>query len=192
MVATDRVKSRRLPGLEGVWVFIAADMVIFAVLFNSFMQDRHKNPALFEASRHALDYNFGGINTLILLTSSWFAALAVDAAKKDQPARIPGLIMGAFLCGIAFMASKAIEYTGKLSGGISMMTNDFFMWYFSLTGIHLVHVIVGNVFLAIVWTKARARAFDGGNRVFLESVVSYWHMVDLLWIMLFPLLYLMR
>ena len=192
MVATNRVETRRLPGVEGVWVFIGADLVIFCVLFQSFMQDRKKDPGLFELSRHALNYNFGGVNTLILLTSSWFAALAVDATKRDNLTQVPRYIAGAFACGLAFMVSKAIEYTGKLSAGISVHTNDFFMWYFSLTGIHLLHAVVGNVLLAMVWFKARKSTFDGTHRVFLECVVSYWHMVDLLWIMLFPLLYLMR
>jgi nitric oxide reductase NorE protein len=178
--------------VEGVWVFIGADMVIFCVLFQSFMQDRKKDPTLFEVSRHALNYNFGGVNTLILLTSSWLAALAVDAAKRNNLTQVPRYIAGAFACGLAFMISKAIEYTEKLDAGISVHTNDFFMWYFSLTGIHLLHVAVGNVLLTMVWLKARRSAFDSTHRAFLECVVSYWHMVDLLWIMLFPLLYLMR
>src|SRR5882757_10673827 len=76
--------KRRLPGVEGVWVFVMADMTVFALLFGSFMISRHQNPALFEASRHALNPNFGGVNTLILLTSSWFAALALDAVRESR------------------------------------------------------------------------------------------------------------
>src|SRR6201998_690746 len=72
----------RLSGVEGVWVFVMADMTVFAVLFGSFIVGRLHNPALFEASRHALNPNFGGVNTLILLSSSWFAALALDAVRK--------------------------------------------------------------------------------------------------------------
>src|ERR1700740_1528329 len=83
VVTTERVKPRRLPGVEGIWVFIGADAVIFAILFLTFMQDRLKNPALFEASRHTLNMNLGGIDTLILLTSSWSVALAVQAMKRD-------------------------------------------------------------------------------------------------------------
>src|SRR6202011_979428 len=76
--------KRRLPGVEGVWVFVMADMTVFAVMFGSFIVGPLHNPALFEASRHALNPNFGGVNTLILLTSSWFAALALDAARKSR------------------------------------------------------------------------------------------------------------
>jgi nitric oxide reductase NorE protein len=184
--------KRRLPGVEGVWVFVMADMTVFALLFGSFMISRHQNPALFEASRHALNPNFGGVNTLILLTSSWFAALALDAVRKSRFVPAQRFIGGAFLCGVAFMVSKAIEYTEKLNAGISLLTNDFFMYYFTLTGIHLFHVLAGNVVLAVLWFMARSRSFDSERPLVVECGAIYWHMVDLLWIILFPLLYLLR
>jgi nitric oxide reductase NorE protein len=150
VVTTDPVKPRRLPGVDGVWVFIGADSVIFAILFLTFIQDRLKNPALFEASRHALNTNLGGIDTLILLTSSWSVALAIQALKP------------------------------------------FYMWYFTLTGIHLLHVLVGTSLLAFLWVRSRSGAFSSSHRAVPESVASFWHLVDLLWIVLFPLLYLMK
>ncbi|WP_293393617.1 cytochrome c oxidase subunit 3 family protein [Nevskia sp.] len=178
--------------MEGVWVFVLADMCFFGVLFVSFMQERIKQGALFETARHTLNPDFGGINTLILLTSSWFVVLAVDAAKRDRLATIPKLLLAAMLCGIAFGISKAIEYGGKLAAGITPMSNDFYMFYFSLTGIHLLHVIGGCVMLTVFWLKARRGEFDSRNMKVLESGATYWHMVDLLWIFLFPLLYLLR
>jgi nitric oxide reductase NorE protein len=184
--------TRRLPGVEGVWVFVIADMTVFAVLFGSFIIGRHRNPDLFESSRHALNPNFGGVNTLILLTSSWFAALALDAVRKSRFALAQRLIGGAFVCGLAFMVSKAIEYTEKLDAGITLLTNDFFMYYFTLTGIHLFHVVAGNVVLIVLWFMARSRSFDPQRPVVLECGAIYWHMVDLIWIILFPLLYLVR
>src|SRR5271156_3274871 len=117
--------TRRLPGVEGVWVFVIADMTVVAVLFGSFMVSRHHNPALFEAPRHALTPNFGAVTTLILVTSSWFAALALDAVRKSRFALAQRFIGGAFLGGLAFMVSKGIEYTEKLNAGISLLTNDF-------------------------------------------------------------------
>jgi nitric oxide reductase NorE protein len=184
--------TRRLPGVEGVWVFVIADMTVFAVLFGSFIIGRHQNPDLFEGSRHALNPNFGGVNTLILLTSSWFAALALDAVRRSRFALAQRFIGGALLCGLAFMVSKAIEYTEKLNAGISVLTNDFFMYYFTLTGIHLFHVIAGNVVLLVLWFMARSRSFDPQRPVVVECGAIYWHMVDLIWIILFPLLYLVR
>ncbi len=184
--------TRRLPGVEGVWVFVIADMMVFALLFGSFIIGRHQNPALFEASRHALNPNFGGVNTLILVTSSWFAALALDAVRKSRFVLAQRFIGGALLCGLAFMVSKAVEYTEKLEAGVSLLTNDFFMYYFTLTGIHLFHVLAGIVVLVVLWFMARSRSFEPERPVVLECGAIYWHMVDLLWIILFPLLYLVR
>jgi nitric oxide reductase NorE protein len=183
--------ERRLPGGEGVWVFVFADMTLFAVMFLSFMVDRHADPALFEQSRQALDPDFGGINTLILLTSSMLVVLAVDALRHGRPRQAPALFALAMACGFAFMLSKALEYSAKFRAGITMLSNDFFMYYFVLTGMHLFHVIAGNVVLAVLWHRSRS-APAGASLVLYESGATYWHMVDLLWVCLFPLLYLVR
>lgn len=90
------------------------------------------------------------------------------------------------------MASKSIEYFQKFAHGLTPGTNPFFMWYFTLTGIHLAHVLVGTSLLAFLWVGSRSGAFNSSHRAVPESVASFWHLVDLLWIVLFPLLYLMR
>ena len=192
VVATDRVEPRRLPGVEGIWVFIGADSVIFGILFFSFMQDRLKNPALFEASRHTLNMHLGGLDTLILLTSSWSVALAVQAMKRDQIDREPRLLLGGAVTGLMFMASKSVEYFQKFAHGITPGTNPFFMWYFTLTGIHLAHVVTGTSLLTYLWVRSQRGTYDHLHRAVPECVASYWHLVDLLWIVLFPLLYLMK
>lgn len=184
--------TQRLPGVEGVWVFVGADMVFFAMLFVSFMVDRVKNPELYEVSRLTLDANFGGINTLILLTSSWFVVLAVHAVRQDRLADVPRWLVAAFLCGFAFGLSKAFEYGAKLQAGITPATNDFYMYYFVLTGFHLLHVTAGTIMLILFWAKSRRGEFTRDRMLVLECGGIYWHMVDLLWIVLFPLLYLMR
>jgi nitric oxide reductase NorE protein len=192
-VATaDRPKPRRLPGVDGVWVAIGADSVIFAILFMSFMQARLKDPAVFEASRHTLNMNLGGIDTLILLTSSWSVALAVQAMKRDQIDREPRLLLGGAVTGLMFVVSKSIEYFEKFAHGITPGTNPFFMWYFTLTGIHLLHVIFGTSLLTYLWIRSRRGTYDHLHKAVPESVASYWHLVDLLWVVLFPLLYLMK
>jgi nitric oxide reductase NorE protein len=192
VVTAERAKPRRLPGVDGVWVFIGADLVIFAILFLSFMQDRLKNPALFEASRQTLNMHLGGIDTLILLTSSWSVALAVQAMKRDLVDREPRLLLGGALTGLMFVVSKSVEYFEKFAHGITPGTNPFFMWYFTLTGIHLIHVLVGTSLLTYLWVRSRRGTYDHLHKAVPESVASYWHLVDLLWIVLFPLLYLMK
>jgi nitric oxide reductase NorE protein len=192
VVTTERVTPRRLPGVDGIWVFIGADAVIFAILFFSFMQDRLKNPAMFEASRRTLNMNMGGIDTLILLTSSWSVALAVQAMKRDQIDREPRLLLGGAVTGLMFVASKSVEYFQKVAHGLNPGTNPFYMWYFTLTGIHLTHVVVGTSLLTYLWVRSRRGTYDHLHRAVPECVASYWHLVDLLWIVLFPLLYLMK
>jgi nitric oxide reductase NorE protein len=191
-VTADRTQPRRLPGVDGVWVAIGADSVIFALLFGSFMQARLQDPVVFEASRHTLDMNLGGIDTLILITSSWAVALAVQALKRDLVDRVPRYLFGAVLTGVLFMVSKSIEYFQKFAGGITPATNAFYMWYFTLTGIHLLHVIFGTSLLTYLWIRSRRGSYSSSNRVVPECVASYWHLVDLLWIVIFPLLYLQK
>ena len=192
MSHTRSVTAKRLPGDQGVWLFVGADLLLFGLFFSSFVFERSRKPDLYNLSQQSLNFNYGGVNTLILLTSRWFVVLAVHAAKKDRVGLVPHLLMGALVCGLAFCGLKVAEYAEKIGHGITMLTNDFFMYYFILTGIHFIHVIVGNAILFILWNKARAGAYGRHNVRGLESGATYWHMVDLLWIVLFPLLYLMR
>ncbi len=178
--------------MDGLWVAIGADSVIFAILFGSFMQDRFHNPAVFEASRHTLNMNLGGIDTLILLTSSWSVALAIQALKRNLVGRAPHYLLGGVLTGLMFMVSKSIEYFQKFSHGLTPGTNPFYMWYFTLTGIHLVHVVFGTGLLTYLWINSRRGAYTSSHRVVPECVASYWHLVDLLWLVIFPLLYLQK
>ena len=182
--------TRRLPGVEGIWVFLGVDSVIFLLLFGSFVSARHADPVLFETSRQALNRTLGGLDTLILLTSSWQVALGIKALRHDELDRAPRFLLGGWLLGLAFMVSKSVEYGEKLVSGITPGTNLFYSWYFILTGVHLLHVIGGTTALVLVWS--RARRYGSGARLVPESVASFWHLVDLLWIMIFPLLYLMR
>lgn len=184
--------QHRLPGAEGIWALIGADAAVFAVLFASFMQERRHSPALFEAGRQTLNLNLGGIDTLILLTSSWCVALAIQALKRDLLTVVPRYLLAGALTGVLFMVLKSVEYFQKISHGITPATNAFYMWYFVLTGIHLVHVLLGTGLLTYVWSGSRRGIYSSANRVVPESVASFWHLVDLLWIVLFPLLYLMR
>jgi nitric oxide reductase NorE protein len=171
---------------------VAADLAVFALFFVSFARDRGRDPALFEQARQTLDAGIGGVNTLILLTSSWFVALAVQAAQAGAVRRIPRLLACAVACGFTFAALKVIEYADRLRAGTSMLTNDFYMYYFTLTGIHLLHVLAGTFILLFLWNRARAGAYGRGTCAGLQGGATFWHMVDLLWVVIFPLLYLLR
>lgn len=191
-VAAAHPGRKHLPGVDGVWALIGADSVVFAVLFGSFMLERRRHVAEFDTSRQTLDLTIGGVDTLILLTSSWLVALAIQALKRDRAQQVPRLFFGGALGGLIFVVSKSVEYAAKFAAGITPATNGFYLWYFALTGIHLLHVIVGVALLTWLWLRARRGAYRSTNRAVPESVATFWHLVDYLWILLFPLLYLMR
>ena len=190
-VEAAEARARRLPGDAGVWLFIAADTFLFALFFSSFMYERTKHVAAFNASQRALDRTVGAWNTLLLLSGSWFVVMAVDAARQRAEKTVVRCLSLAIVCGAAFAVTKVLECRHKVAHGITMLTDDFFMYYFALTGLHFVHLVIGVVVLAILAKQAKGGITADSLR-WLESGASYWHMVDLLWIMLFPLLYLVR
>ncbi|CAG4883690.1 Putative additional subunit of nitric oxide reductase (Nor) complex, membrane protein [Georgfuchsia toluolica] len=184
--------AERLPGYLAVWAFILAEMLLFAVLFASYAFTRVDNVEMFNLYQQTLDRNAGAINTLLLVTGSWFVVLAVQAARRDDSRAASRNIAFGFLCGAGFLSIKVFEYAAKFGEGISLSTNTFYRFYFGLTFFHFMHVTLGMVILAILWVKTRQGAYGSHDVHGLESGAAYWHMVDLLWIVLFPLVYVMR
>jgi nitric oxide reductase NorE protein len=185
-------QASALPGDSGVWLFIFADMCAFAVFFLLFTVGRAASPEVYEASRSELDPRFGLANTLMLLTSSWLVARAVNAARAANRRSVLLRLGAAIAAGAGFGVSKVSEWVSEIARGNTLLTNEFFSYYFAFTGIHFLHVIVGIAVLAVCAAKARGDALDASFRVWIESAGCYWHMVDLLWIVLFPMLYLQR
>lgn len=182
----------RLPGETGIWVLVIGDMVAFAVFFGVFMHSRGSNVVMFDESRRNLHVGYAVVNTVLLLSSSLFVALAVRAYRAANQRLAPRLIVFAAVCGLGFVANKAIEYHDKFENGITFTTNTFYLFFFTITGIHLFHVIIGLIGLAFVWRNTRRPERAPGNLLVIEVGASFWHMVDLLWIIIFPLLYLLR
>ncbi|MBV5242016.1 MULTISPECIES: cytochrome c oxidase subunit 3 family protein [Mycolicibacterium] len=178
-----------LPGDIHMWVMVLGDLVVFGGYFIIFMIYRSMNPDEFLRAQQHLDINIGVLNTVILLTSSWFVArsvLATRAGRHDQAVR---LIWAGGLCGVLFIAFKSYEWTQKIAAG---HTNSemFYSFYYVLTGVHLVHVLLGLIVLGVLVRELRN---PGRRRASLvESGAVYWHMVDLLWVVIFALLYVMR
>jgi nitric oxide reductase NorE protein len=182
---------RHLPGEEGLWVFIGGDLLVFSLFFGLFLYYRAQNLAIFEQSHLELNRGLGLLNTLVLLTSSLFVASAVTSARRGFHARAGRLLIAAIACGIVFGASKVFEYSAKFNAGIVFNTNDFFMFYFMLTGIHMVHVIFATGMLFYLWTRTRGVVRSAGYISVMEAGGIFWHLVDLLWVVLFALLYLL-
>lgn len=188
-------RGRRIPGEPGIWIFVLLDMSIFAEMFGIFAWYRAKNGDLFRASQDAVNPLYGLIYTLLLLSSSWCVVMAVSAARKRSIALSSKLARWGFALGAAFAVIKIIEYSGKFSAGITPLTNEFFMFYFVMTLVHLLHALVGLGVLAYMRNQIGnlAQAPVGADRRqmrMIETSAIYWHMVDLLWIVLFALFYL--
>ncbi len=191
-LAENTPPGKRLPGDLAIWFFILAEMLAFAVFFASYAFARASHVELFNASQDTLNRNAGALNTVLLITGSWFVVLAVQAAHRDDQRAVTRNIGLGFLCGAGFLIVKIFEYAAKFGAGISMSTNTFYMFYISLTFFHFMHVILGMVILSVIWLQSRKGAYTSKSANGLESGAAYWHMVDLLWIILFPLVYVMR
>jgi nitric oxide reductase NorE protein len=184
--------ARHLPGEEGVWVFILLDLMAFGMFFAAYIFTRAGEVAIFDQSQEQLSQPLGVVNTLLLVTASWLVAAAVKTVRVGQGRTASIQLFCALLLGLGFIMSKAIEYTELFEAGVGISSNNFFMFYFCLTLIHLLHTVIGCVILAVLAFSARGGQYSAGKMTGLESGASYWHMVDLLWLILFPLLYMLR
>lgn len=189
-VAPPTVLERRIPGEPGVWIFLFGDMLVFGAFFATFMYQRSLAPEVFDASRRTLSLGIGLTNTLVLLTSSLFVVTAIRAIRSSQRQAARWLLVGALGCGLTFIALKAVEYTAKVTEGHTPNANAFYLYYFILTGLHLFHVLIGIVVLVLLWTQAGHAELGATRMSVVEGGACFWHLVDLLWIVLFPLLYL--
>ncbi|MCC6220830.1 MAG: cytochrome c oxidase subunit 3 family protein [Deltaproteobacteria bacterium] len=174
----------------GMWIFLITEIHLFAVLFCVFAVYRFKYLAEFERHAQTLDWKLGGLNTIVLLTSSYFMVRAVDSAQRGLNGNCKTWLNFTFLCGLIFLAIKAFEYDTKFSHYLGPSTNIFYGLYFTMTGLHGVHVIAG---MAVIWWLRSLAANNRFSTTYYTPVeVSglYWHLVDIIWIYLFPLLYL--
>lgn len=184
--------SPRLAGDLAVWLIIVAELLAFGILFLSYAFARTFDVALFNASQRTLDLNSGAINTALLITGSWCVVRAVQAVKQDASKAGARCLLAALVCGGGFVAIKLMEFSAKAQAGIDLSTNTFYMFYILLTGFHFFHVLAAMIFLTILLVKTRAGRYGSHDAHALETGAAFWHMVDLLWIVLFPLIYVMR
>ncbi len=185
-------KRKQPPGDLAIWIFICAELGVFAVFFAAYAFTRAHHVALFNQYQRTLNSNFALINTLALITSSYFVVRAVAAIRADSPKGCARWLGAAILMGALFLVVKSMEYHHHFSAGVTLSTNTFYMFYLSLTFFHFMHVIMGMIILAAVALKARRGGYSATDHNGVETGASYWHMVDLVWIILFPLVYVMR
>ncbi|MEX1670946.1 cytochrome c oxidase subunit 3 family protein [Zhongshania guokunii] len=186
------VKEKHIPGEAGIWVFVLGDMFVFGLFFVTFAYYRGLNLEMFQQSQLKLNQNWGALNTVLLLTSSWFVVIGMSAIRQGFRRMSRICLSLAWLCGLGFATVKFFEYGEKISHGITLTTNDFFMYYYIFTGIHFLHLIIGMGVLAYMILRLGHNKPLADDLAILESGATYWHMVDLLWIILFSTLYLIK
>lgn len=187
---TETVDNNHYPAEIGVWLFIFADMCIFATYFGVHLWEKSLHPAQFSQGQATLSTNLGGLNTLILLISSYFVVQAVHSARKLSLANYRRCLKLTIYCGLAFLCVKTFEYSEKIAAGLHIATNEFYRNYFAFTGFHLIHVIIGLCFLGWLLFSVTTSEQVKINIRNVEGIGLYWHMVDLLWVVLFALIYL--
>jgi len=181
--------DKRLPGDLAMWFFILAELTVFAILFIGFAVTEQLNTAMFIEGKAKLHQLSGLINTLTLITSSFLVALALNAMHKGNGIKSAILLVAAKLVASVYIAIKVWEYLSLFDQNIDIETNTFFTLYFMITFFHLMHVLLGMVILIFIAVKAAKNQYNTRNMSGFESGASYWHMVDMLWIILFPLIY---
>jgi len=180
------------PGDLAIWFFILAELLVFGIFFASYAFARMNNVELFNELQNTLDREAALINTLALITSSYFVVRAVTAIGENNSKLCFRWIVAAIGMGGMFLFVKSGEYAHHLSEGITLSSNTFYMFYLSLTFFHFMHVIMGMVILSAIAIKTRNGSYSANNCTGVHTGAAYWHMVDLVWLILFPLVYIMR
>ncbi len=183
-------QHKRIPGESGTWVFLFGDMLIFGAFFVTFLVERARAPEVFDAARATLHIGVGVTNTLLLLTSSLCVVLVLNAMRAGQTQIATKATATAMAFGALFIALKVYEYVSLGTAGHGPGANDFYLYYFILTGLHLFHVCLGLGALSFVLSQTRRPDLTPTRTALVEGAACFWHLVDLLWIFLFALLYL--
>ena len=184
----------------GMWLFLFTEILLFGGLFLLYASYRMRFPQAFHAGGQTLDVFIGGVNTVVLITSSLSVAMSITALRRGEIIRCLWLLSFTIACAGAFMVNKTIEWAAKFHHGLIPGSEHmaalphgqsvFYGLYFAMTGLHGIHVVIGASLLAWVMLLIRQGKVTAQDYVVLENAGLYWHIVDLVWIYLFPLFYL--
>ena len=187
----------------GMWTFLVTEIMFFGGLFMAYLVYRHQSPQGFQEASHHLNIYWGAANTGILIISSLTMALAVRAAQTSQKPKTQVMwLVSTMILGAGFLGIKAIEYADKFThhivpgphfqweGLYPKPAEQFYSLYFAMTGLHALHMIIGLGIMTVITVMAWKRQFDHEYYTPVEVAGLYWHFVDIVWIFLFPLLYL--
>lgn len=186
-------RPKFVPGQPDMWAFVLFETLIFTAYFGFYLFYRARSPELFLHSQAHLDLRIGVLNTLVLLLSSWSVARCVQSARAGAyGSAVRDVVVTSVFAGI-FLVFKVFEWDRLVRTGNGLDSNDYFTYYFFLTGIHFVHLLIGFVALGVIGYRLRgARRGSGESQVLIETSATYWHTVDFLWVLIFALLYVVR
>jgi cytochrome c oxidase subunit 3 len=199
----DDFEQQRESSMLGMWLFLSAEIIFFGALILSFLYYRLSYPGEFGAASNHTKIALGTLNTAILLTSSLLVALAVQAAREERAGAVALYLAFTVALGIAFLLVKFTEYYQeyreqlvpgpgfRIEGAETGRAKLFFIFYFVMTGIHALHVLIGIGLLSVIAWNALRGEYTRENHNAVEVAGLYWHFVDVVWIFLFPLLYLL-
>jgi nitric oxide reductase NorE protein len=178
------------PGQPDMWVLVMIEALTFSAYFVVYTIYYTQNADLFLRSQAQLSLGFGVLNTIVLLTSSWSMARCVERVRAGDYDRARSALWLTIAGGLVFCAMKLFEWSVEIGKGLTFTTDRFFQFYYFLTGMHLLHVLVGFIALGVIVYQLANPARRSQEVV--ETCATFWHMVDFLWVIIFALLYVMR
>ncbi len=182
--------ARFVPGQPDMWAFVIFESFLFTAYFTVYVVSRAQSPERFLESQGQLDLRIGVLNTLVLLASSWSMARCVQAAREASYGAATRSAFLTLLLGLVFLVSKVREWAVEIGRGFTFTSDGFFSFYYFLTALHFLHLLIGFVFLAVALRELRSPARRSQETI--ETCATYWHTVDFLWVLIFSLLYVMR
>ena len=178
------------PGGILLWIIIFLELITFGIALIAMVISSKENPTVFHESRLLLNTAFGTVNTVFLITSGFFMAISVNYLKQNNTKESLFFLTLTILGGLLFLILKSIEYSDKVEAGLTIGYNTFFTYYWMLTLFHVIHVIVGLVILGSVYVGLKKDSSITAIED-VEASVAFWHMCDLIWLLLFPIIYLL-
>ncbi len=183
--------KHKLPGDLAMWIFILAELAAFTLFILAFSITQLLKPEMFTLGRAQLDSSTGFAMTAGLLSSGFLAALAVERARKNKARQGSLLLIAAIASGMVYVVLKISEYSHLAGLGFDLEYNTFFTLYWLTTAFHFLHVLLGLTVLSFLSWRCWKNVYNAQEHAGLESGVMYWHMVDLVWVIIFPLVYLL-
>jgi cytochrome c oxidase subunit 3 len=191
-VQFDNAEERRDAALLGVWAFLATEVLFFGPLFFAYVHGRLAQPEAFASASHAMHVVLGTLNTALLLTSSLTMALSVQAARSGRVSHLRKFLILTALFGASFLGIKAYEWASELGEAARAAGGEaqFYFLYYAMTGLHALHLAIGLGLLGWLWL--RAKRFGAAYFAPVEAAGLYWHFVDVVWVFLYPMFYLLE